>query len=382
MDDFIKLKIDEPNESILSNSGLNFTEPINIDTGEIHLGRYGYTKRTAQFKGLVFELVHNKNTDKKYLEIFGSLHKFYHSGQNCNDYYLNELTATIKEICELVIVHPDQIKVHRLEFGVNIMVKHKTNNVINSFICYMGKPYELRQYEGRGYLKKFSLSQYELKVYNKGLQYNLNHNLLRYEIKVNRMDYLLKKGIEIECITDLLKPNVLLQLRQQIELTLDNFLFMDYRINLNEIKNKRERLILTEGSNPNFWNKYRETHSPKGYQKKVKVFKLLVLKYAPSNLQNEIKELVLAKWDCLNSTPILPNVETKKVPQYYTHIVGNNIVPEKRYCLTCGRDISTQKKGSVFCSEKRLGREVKKCRNKVSNRKQFEKRFYTGYTLF
>jgi hypothetical protein len=246
----------------------------------------------------------------------------------------------------------------------------------------MGKPYELRQYEGRGLLKRFSLSQYELKIYNKGLQYNLNCNLLRYEIKVNRMDYLLKKGIEIECITDLLKPNVLLQLRQQIELTLDNFLFMDYRINLNEIKNKRERLILTEGSNPNFWNKYRETHSPKGYQKKVKVFKLLVLKYAPSNLQNEIKELVLAKWDCLNSTLILPNVETKKVPQYYTHIVGNNIVPEKRYCLTCGRDISTQKKGSVFCSEKRLGREVKKCRNKVSNRKQFEKRFYTGYTLF
>lgn len=47
---------------------------------------------------------------------------------------------------------------------------------------------------------------------------------------------------------------------------------------------------------------------------------------------------------------------------------------DKRYCLTCGRDITNQKTGSKFCSEKLYGREAKKCRNMDSNPRNHIKR--------
>ena len=38
-----------------------------------------------------------------------------------------------------------------------------------------------------------------------------------------------------------------------------------------------------------------------------------------------------------------------------------------RRCLTCGRDITDQRTGSVYCSELRYGKDAKRCRNKASN---------------
>ncbi len=57
-----------------------------------------------------------------------------------------------------------------------------------------------------------------------------------------------------------------------------------------------------------------------------------------------------------------------------------------RYCSTCGRDITDQKKGSVFCSEKLYGKQAKKSRNKNSNPKNNykleEQNLYSGVLLF
>lgn len=47
---------------------------------------------------------------------------------------------------------------------------------------------------------------------------------------------------------------------------------------------------------------------------------------------------------------------------------------KRRYCKCCGRDITHQRKDSVFCSEKYFGKEAKKCRNKDSNRRMIIKR--------
>ena len=68
-------------------------------------------------------------------------------------------------------------------------------------------------------------------------------------------------------------------------------------------------------------------------------------------------------------------------------------VEEYQFCITCGRDISSQKKGSKFCSEMLYGREAKKCRNRDSNPRNNlkmkqdrriirEQKKYSGLTLF
>lgn len=48
---------------------------------------------------------------------------------------------------------------------------------------------------------------------------------------------------------------------------------------------------------------------------------------------------------------------------------GETVNPSFRICVTCGRDITDQKSGSQFCSEKVFGKEAKKCRNQNSNRR-------------
>jgi hypothetical protein len=381
MIDFIKFRINNVPSDILNHSFLEFAAPTNTNTGEIISNRYGYIKQRCEYQNMIFEYVENLEGKSKYIDISGSLHKFYQRN-NYTDFSLVELQRSIIDISIILGIDIKTAKIHRLEFGVNICLDYSSNNILNSIICYRGQPFELRNYKGNGYLKIFSFSQYDVKIYNKALQYGLNANILRFELKVNRMDYLLKKGVQIVCIADLLKTTIHQQLRSLLESAMNNLYFVDYRIDLKQISKRREKLIIIEGSNPYYWNKFRESHSAKGYQKKVKRFKELNLIYSPSNLQTEIKEMILAKWDLLNSTPILPSVQNTKVPQYDIHIVGKIEELNKRYCLTCGREISNQKANSKFCSEKLFGREVKKCRNRVSNRKQFEIRVYTGFLLF
>ena len=66
--------------------------------------------------------------------------------------------------------------------------------------------------------------------------------------------------------------------------------------------------------------------------------------------------------------------------------IFKNIEVEERKCFSCGRNISNQKKGSKFCSEKVYGKEAKRCRNVDSNPrnnfKQREKRIKNGGLLF
>ncbi len=383
MIDFIKLEfeVNQP-ETILNNSELNFSGPLNFQSGEIMPARNGYFKQTSEINGLKLEYIQNLKTGRKFFELSGSIHKYYHEGKNFKDYTLYELEKSIIKICDFLNISKTENKIHRIEFGVNIISPYPTNKVLNSIITSKGKPYELRKFRGKGYMKSFQFAQYQVKVYNKGLQNAILGDLMRFEISVDRMDYLLKKGVKIENLGDLLKPEIHTLLRTLLKQSLENLLFTDFRINPKYIKNKRERYLFTEGIRSEFWEEFKNSHTNKAYYRKLKRFREIVLKYAPSNLHSEIQELILKKWDLLKSTPKLPRVIGPKVPHYYTHIVSNNDPSENRYCLTCNRDISDQRKGSKYCSEKLYGKEVKKCRNKVSNRKQFELRHYQSALLF
>ena len=375
MFDFFSSELTLNPEEILSNPILNFTSPVNIDTGEIVAPRNGYTKRTAFYNGLKIDYVVNHKTNKNSFTLSGSLHKYFHNGINCNDFKIKEVKESIYELCKLLNIDTSQIKIHRIEFGVNISPSYPTNEILNSLLFYRSQPYELREFNNSGYLKQFVFNQYIVKVYNKGLQYGLSNDLMRFELKVNTMDYLLKKGIQIRCIDDLLKTQIHIQLRELLTKTFESILFYDYRIKAKLITSKRDKQLLIECSNPMFWERFKEDHSATAYKKKVKRFKELVLKYSPSDLQKEISKQILDKWNELKSYPILSLVENNTVTQNDTHIVPHIGKQDKRYCLTCGRDISHQKPESKFCSEKLYGPEVKKCRNINSNpRNNFKKK--------
>ena len=221
--------------------------------------------------------------------------------------------------------------------------------------------------------------QYYLKLYDKGLQFDKG-NTLRFEIKTRKMEVV--KTAMVQTLSDLLSQDNMNSLGAILTGNFSDILFYDYTIPETGI-NAGERLILTQGQNPMFWNEYKKTN-PDNYFKKRNRYKDLVKKYGKQDLQEILIPLISQKWNELLTTDPetlqeLTGGEKSNITGIDTSNIGTNPVninmndpdpgtPQRRYCLSCGRDISKQRPGSKFCSAKVVGySQAHRCRNIDSN---------------
>ncbi len=396
MFDFIKTNVKEINPSELTNNPLlNFA--ITIDSeGQV-------LNRLAEYNNLKFKII-----DEKYININGSVHKYFNGGfHNYNDFTISNLVEVCSDLTVKFKLNPFAAHLHNVEFGVNVIVPFPTNEVLNSIISYKGKEYEVERYNGKGYLLRFSFDHYELKIYNKGLQYEQGKNILRFEIKVRRMAYFEKRNILINCLADLLNTTIYNKLADTLLSTFNEIVFYDSSILLKGLP-QREKTILVNGRNPKYWTGLKE----RGKEiKKIRArFNQLVLKHGKLAIKSTIRNLIEQKLIEITkvttstqekidlylsqfSQQTLPEITVFESANSNTNITQNNysnkglIQPQtRRYCVSCGRDISNQKRDSKFCSEKLFGKEAKKCRNIESNFRhnsiKKELRLYSGVLLF
>jgi hypothetical protein len=306
MIDYIKSTILAPPEFLTSNPNLLFAETINVETGEIIPDKSGYRVRWAKFGEMIIAIKTNLTTDKTNIELTGSIHKHFTNGYNNTDYSFTQVCKSINDICHFLNLTPDKFILHNVEFGVNINTIHLPMDIIDSIIAHRVKKFEFEEYNGMGYLKRFALSQYEIKIYDKSRKPYLPYNLLRYEIKVKTMQFLRNKGCNIHSLQDLLNPEIHPQLSDILLMSLSDLFMFDYRINLQKVKKLHHRLVLTEGINTEFWNKFRKEHTPKGFAKRKDRFKHLVNLYAPDDLSLYLMTEIRNKWSYLqNSTNFL-----------------------------------------------------------------------------
>lgn len=328
MIDYIKLDVNADADALVKNPLLNFGAKINEQTGELIVNRYGYAKKVAQFGFMELIITTNIKTGYTKIELAGSLHKHAQAGTNYADFTHSDICKTIDSICGIICLPPDSFTIRHIEFGTNIKPTHSAENILSSLIAYKGKRFETREYNGSGYMKRFCFSQFDLKVYNKSKQYSLPYNLLRYEIKVFKMQYFARKNIELHTLSDLLRADLYKQLLETICHSIADLYWFDYRILVNDIINHKHRLVLTECINTEFWAKYRNAHSKKGYRKKLNRFNTLVKMYAPDCLKTYVENSITQKWfELLNSTHYLPLVLKPTVPIIYPHIVGKKEYP-------------------------------------------------------
>jgi len=382
MIDFVSIHVKDANPELLfNNPNLVFGSLMNHQTGELIPNRYGNYVSISETRGLKIEITESKNKPLPEVKIMGSLHKF-SQGNNYKDFSFTDLERTIQCLREFLQIEPESLCIHQIEFGVNIEPVFQTQFVINQMLSHAGKEYELRDYQNTGYLKRFRRAQFEIKIYDKGNQNKLTERILRVEIKVSRMAYLHNKGIGIKTIADLLNPALYPKLKSLLIEDLNKLIFTDDRINLRQVYKPKDRNFLSEAANPRYWTQLRDKVNRMQFSRQFKRFDLLRRTYAPEDLKGDFIQQVNNKWDSLSkNVTILPLTENSKMLRSDIHLVSNNeLLP--RHCITCGRDISHQKTGSKYCSEKKFGRSVKSCRNKVSNLKVHEKRFYPGATLF
>jgi len=361
MIDFVKIAIRSPTLAkwLVENKSFDFLVKVNEESGEV----ISFPK-TAQYNSLEIT-IHESHR----VEVRGSLHKFWNKikgiddqrnkGVNWNDFTFADLCECIRYLSEKLNLNPQEARLENVEFGVNVSPPFNPTTFYRNVIAFkdespgkLGKVYPL----GIDFYKQ----QYGFKIYDKGKQYG-RENILRIEVKATRMEFL--KETKILYLSDLTDIEKLRSLSVLLSETFEE-LVIDDKINTKQL-NRNERRIYELCKNSKMWEEF--TAKQRCIYKKK--FSEIVERYGQHQWRPLTAQLIKEKCnELLKSGNELTNlIEINKECSNSSNSVLLPSLTDKRYCLTCGRDITTQKTGSKFCSEKMYGREAKKCRNIDSN---------------
>lgn len=171
-------------------SKIEFENKVRVRTGEMK----GYVE--GKFNGLIIRVY-----DNGFLLVTGSLHKFHNSGyHNASQFNLDQVKEALNSLADLLNTTLDQLILQNLEFGLNLEVSFQPKDAIDGFLCHRGKIPDIRY---NGNYKEFRLSEYSIKIYNKGYQYGLNESILRVELKVIKSRFI-NEILDIQTMADLL----------------------------------------------------------------------------------------------------------------------------------------------------------------------------------
>ncbi len=309
------------------------------------------------------------------VEINGSIHKNHFAGQNYDPFHWDQLQYEIGRFCESLKLDEDKAVIQNLEFGVNISVPFRPYEFLTeNLISYKGEPFNKYNSDSNGKCLGYvcKMAQYSIKIYDKGLQYELfpadsPNGLMRFEVRYVKMQQLNRAGIKT--LADLRNVEKVGQLKTVLMRSWNHVLIFDPAVNVKSIglKDRKDRDLLKDGQNPKYWQKLKKDADRNVFDYQRDKFKRLIKKYG-GNLHESLGNKIEKEWqDLFKNSGNLPGagedaIKTK-FREFTLKINGN--IPEKRFCKWCGLDITDQKKGSRFCGPKfRAGKEVNRCRDK------------------
>lgn len=312
--------------------------------------------------------VNGKRSVSYFLTIDGSLHKNYFGGANYLPFHWDDLQKEIIKL-ETGLQLSGHADLANLEIGLNIPFQFPVFTYLKqNLITYKGHPFDRYNPDKNGLCLGYvcPLSQYAVKIYDKGKQFNLPDNLMRFELRYLKMQPLKERGIKhLSDLTDFEKVNGLLSL---LISAWENTVLFDSSINLNnpELKD-RDRQLLKDGRRPGYWEHLKETKKRR-FDYHRKKYRELVTRYG-NGLHEKVREMIITGWENLfKNCTILPGVQNPELFKFTVKVKGKN--EQKRVCLSCGRDISNQDSRSKFCGSKFVGEAAAhQCRNRDSNQR-------------
>jgi hypothetical protein len=387
----------------LNNERLDFPLSVSERTGEIL-----HRSREAEYKNLIFKITPSEKLKEETSEAYhctfkGSLHKYSNDGyHNTNDFSIKDFNKQVEELTPLFDISPKGSVIRQFEYGVNILLTPTmtVNKFLRSIISTPTKRFATVNTEKLKIGKVVSFSQFDLKLYDKGRQSGtIKNRLLRVELRIKDTRFLEQYGLKEPrrpiTLHQLTNTAFAAGLGEVLIKVFNDIIFIERGLNTGDLSPK-EREQLTKYQNPLYWE---ECNRRKRYKDKVR-YQHLIEKCNPTDLIPEIKKRLADKVAEMTfygqkKGDILANRtkdnEAQKKGRSRDINVGRKcppIPPEsktglnrenagsdsqkqkegiKRFCASCGRDISHQKTGSKFCSEKFYGIQAKRCRNKASN---------------
>ena len=284
---------------------INFTSPVNTDTGEIRYNKYGTFKKFASYNGLDFFIIENKNGNK-HLIIKGSIHKYFNNGaQNYNTFSFNNIQYVLNDLQQKFNLQLDKCILSNLEIGVNIIPPLISLKILQGLLSHKTIPFKNKSMHNAEYYQVEHKKNFFIKIYDKALQYrekgyNIDHEILRIELKYVKMDFITKRlkkaGLIMNnylTLNDLLNINILNNLGDLLLEKWKEIIFYDPTINVINPDHKLE-LQLSNWQNSLYWERLDKR---KRYKEKIKLSKITD-KYS-QNIHTQIGKLIKDKLELL-----------------------------------------------------------------------------------
>jgi len=296
MIDFIKFVIPtrEYLGDFINEPDYNFNQRYMNNTDELKLPIWG------QKDGMKVKI-----TDKV-IEVSGSIHKYwnlkqYNTHANYNDFNRTAIRDALELLAKEFRFNLKDSVISNLEFGVNIEPTSAPTDIIQKHILtYKEREPKINDdYKGSGKFTQFEFSNYCLKIYDKGKQFNLDYRLLRVEIKT-------KKSVHVTGIGNkwtLLKLTESATLEYLGDMLIETFnkLLMCDDFELVDIVDNSDYQKLLTFINPRTWVQWKSELTNKTKNRRKDVFRQLKEKYDLNTNQSELAALIQSKVETLRS---------------------------------------------------------------------------------
>lgn len=213
----------------------------------------------AEYKGLHFERYEYINGEGENISetfVRGSLHKYDNDGKhNADSYTLQRHIEVLRRLEKEFGIIPNKTTIHHIEISTLFNVSYSIKNIVDNILLHRTRGAKPERYN---YLKMATPSiykvakhkQYQIKCYCKSLQYNLDSNLFRFELKYSTMERL--NGIGFKTLDQTINLKYIKLLHYELLKRWNETLLYDWTID-KKLLQPKERIALKDYCNAAYW---------------------------------------------------------------------------------------------------------------------------------
>ena len=298
-------------------TGIIFNTPVALGTGEVKgivknansPVTYTHTGKSGGYSLIVKEVRDANGYGRYHMMIRGSLHKNHFNGRNSERFSFDMLSAEIAHLCRSLNLKPESCNLRNIEIGLNLPLYFPVFPFIqNNVLMHSTNPFEYYKRDSRGKVigKYATHHQYVVKLYDKGLQYDIVDNLLRFELRYKKMQIPNKYGIKT--LADLTDINKMRDFSKLLLMACDRLLIGNTDIQIDDIKlSPSQRQLILEGRNRDYWTRLHATNS-KSFDRQRRNFRKLVKEHSGMDKHALIRERIRQELDLIFQRAFLPHV--------------------------------------------------------------------------
>jgi hypothetical protein len=233
--------------------------------------------------------------------LHGSIHKYAQDGTNWNDYTFEQFRATITELCQTFDLSPKTMRLLQLEAGVNVVPPISTTEMLQAIVCHReGHAFSpMRSHIGASLGLELYRDQFGIKIYDKGWQYGLPGDLLRFEVKFTKGKPLQSLGIY--SVNDLLNLGAWKRIQDRVLAIFDELHITEPSIDLASLTSS-EQTFVTVATAPAYWQSLTKGQRYNARRKYADI----VARNTDTTLKELLRSSIAGKFnDLISSQPVI-----------------------------------------------------------------------------